>query len=194
MGISRAFRKRIKESVKIQDCSVTAVDEDDDENKPWSVTSSTDPERSYFVVRNSSKCLGTSVSSDSSGFDPESCGKDPCVAFKLSQACRHSFSCGCDDYDHGSTCKHILKIAAITGSWNPAQTSLQLNSQEEVEVSVSADIAFDDVNHSQPIGHDQGDESCDLRDPCVSPEVGNNVTNVASIVEEISGSLDVSLR
>ena len=57
----------------------------------------------------------------------------PVHCFQLTKSCRHTFSCGCIDYVNGFTCKHILKVAAVSGLWNPAQTCLQINPNPEFQ-------------------------------------------------------------
>jgi hypothetical protein len=134
MGISRSFRRRIKQTIQMEDVQATVVEE----GLVWSIPSSSDLQRSYFLVKQISSCFD----STQSGFELEEQQEttDPCVAFQIAKTCRHSYSCGCSDYLNGSTCKHILRLSAIQGLWNPALASLHKDTQSSVLMLVNAAI------------------------------------------------------
>src|SRR5689334_13955798 len=124
MGISRTLRRKIKETIKLNDIRIEEIDCD----PVWSISSARDPETSYFVVSTNSECVG---SSDLGGLetDRSEASNGSCIAFTLSKSCRHIYSCGCHDYLNGQTCKHILKIAAYRGLWKPASVCLHTNQE-----------------------------------------------------------------
>ena len=120
MVISRAFRRRLKQSTSISDQCFDIVED----QTVWSITSSQDPERSYFVVRTRADCSVVSEQTgDASVVAQTHNAALQCVSYKISKSCRYTFSCGCHDYINGSTCKHVLKISSFIGLWNPHRTS-----------------------------------------------------------------------
>jgi hypothetical protein len=123
MGISRTLRRRTKESIMIGDGTIEQIEPD----TVWSIKSVRDPARSYFVVRTLGECSGTG--SSSLVLELESSNVvGACAAFSLAKACRHTFTCSCHDYSSGSnTCKHVLKLSAFLGLWNPRAASLNTN-------------------------------------------------------------------
>src|SRR5689334_13711532 len=115
MGISRVLRARIKEAIKMTANHIQVIESD----SVWSISSSSNTETNYFIVKKASECGGMS---DNAGFESECGGLSdnagfelfdshdsggPCIAFKLAKCCRHTLSCSCGDYLNGHTCKHI---------------------------------------------------------------------------------------
>jgi hypothetical protein len=145
MGICRAFRKRIKESIQMQDGDVALLED----NSVWSITSSSHPDVNYFVVRQNLHCNDVSDLGSGELQQPHESSM-PCIAFGLARACRHTFSCGCHDYLNGHTCKHVLKVAAVLGLWNPKSVCLHTNplssSQNLVEEAATTDVIDPEVD------------------------------------------------
>ena len=111
------------------------------------------------MVRTASVCSQNSDNLLCSTWNGQGC----CIAFKLARSCRHSFSCGCDDFQNGSTCKHILKVAATIGLWNPAQTSLQSSRQQHHELpnahSLDAGNVLEDSGENDDSGPIDGEHT-----------------------------------
>ena len=125
MGISRSLRRRIKETILIDDAKVETIDSD----SVWTISSTRHQERSYFVVRTAIECCFNEPG--------------PCIAFTLSKACRHTFSCSCHDHINGNTCKHVLKISAFLGLWDPKLASLNTNRNTD-DVPMDENVARPD--------------------------------------------------
>ena len=121
MECSRGLRSAIKLSMRIHDSAVVIVDQ----GTSWAIQSSTDRERSYYILKIHSSCSGDADRLDALPTDcPESADEERCLCFRLTNCCRHMFSCSWDDYLNGDNCKHILKVSSFLGSWDLARTTL----------------------------------------------------------------------